>query len=262
MIICPNCLHQNADGAATCEACQTALPSTSSCPNCGASIQVGAQFCGQCGFNLLDAPNELDEIIALTTETPEVEPSSTTNPFIFPDPQPPDPLVMPDLMPPEPPASPSLAADIPALDADIPALDNELPPFEASPPPTPVYPEPASPGTPRTQLQQQTIQLVHVQTNTVIDLPPTLDQIHMGKPNDRVPPDIDVSGFPNAEVVSRIHADIRVEGGHYFIEDVGSSNGTYINSIPLLPGNRHRLRIGDRIALGKGNLVTFLFQLN
>lgn len=255
MIICPNCLHQNPDSATTCEACQSALPSTSSCPNCGASIQVGAQFCGQCGFNLLDAPNELDEIIALTTETPEAEPASSNNPFIFPDPQPPDPLVMPDLMPPEP-------AVTPPLPVDLPSLDNELPPFEAPPSPAPAYPEPASPGTPRTQLQQQMIQLVHVQTNAVIDLSPTLDRIHMGKPNDRVPPDIDVSGFPNAEVVSRVHADIRVEGGHYFIEDVGSSNGTYINSIPLLPGNRHRLRIGDRIALGKGNLVTFLFQLN
>lgn len=253
MIICPNCLHQNPDSASTCEACQSDLPSTSSCPNCGASIQVGAQFCGQCGFNLLDAPNELDEIIALTTETPEADPVANNNPFIFPDPQPPDPLVMPDLIPPEPTSS---------LPADVPSLDNELPPFEATPSPIPTYSEPSSPGTPRTQLQQQTIQLVHVQTNTVIDLPPTLEQIHMGKPNDRMPPDIDVSGFPNAEVVSRVHADIRIEGGHYFIEDVGSSNGTYINSIPLLPGNRHRLRVGDRIALGKGNLVTFLFQLN
>ncbi|ABW27645.1 FHA domain-containing protein [Acaryochloris marina] len=255
MIICPNCLHQNADGAATCEACQTALPSTSSCPNCGASIQVGAQFCGQCGFNLQDDPNDLDEIIALTTETAKPEPASPENPFIFPDPQPPDPLVMPDLVSQEPLAEPSLAADLPVL-------DNNLSQFEETPPPSSAYGDNESPGTPRTQLQQQTIQLVHVQTNTVIDLPWTLDKIHMGKPNDRVPPDIDVSGFPNAEVVSRVHADIRVEGGHYFIEDVGSSNGTYINSIPLLPGNRHRLRVGDRIALGKGNLVTFLFQLN
>ena len=85
--------------------------------------------------------------------------------------------------------------------------------------------------------------------------------IHIGKPNDRIPPDIDVSGFSNSEIVSRIHADIRVEGDSHYIEDVGSSNGTYINNSPLLPGNRHRLRPGDRISLGKGDLVTFLFQL-
>jgi pSer/pThr/pTyr-binding forkhead associated (FHA) protein len=45
------------------------------------------------------------------------------------------------------------------------------------------------------------------------------------------------------------------------VEDVGSSNGTYINNLPLSQGNRHRLRPGDRISLGKGDLMTFLFQL-
>jgi pSer/pThr/pTyr-binding forkhead associated (FHA) protein len=104
--------------------------------------------------------------------------------------------------------------------------------------------------------------LVHVQTDAQIELSPTLSVIHIGKPNDRIPPDVDVSGFPNSEIVSRVHADIRVEGDAYYIEDVGSSNGTYINNLPLLPGNRHRLRPGDRISMGKGDLVTFLFQLS
>ncbi len=113
----------------------------------------------------------------------------------------------------------------------------------------------------KTQLQQQTAQLLHIRSNTPIELSPNLSIIHIGKPNDRIPPDIDVSGFTDSEVVSRIHADIRLEGDAYYIEDVGSSNGTYINNIPLLRGNRHRLRPGDRVALGKGDRVTFLFQL-
>jgi pSer/pThr/pTyr-binding forkhead associated (FHA) protein len=112
-----------------------------------------------------------------------------------------------------------------------------------------------------TQLQQVTARLFHVQSDREIELPQGLSVIHIGKPNDRIPPDIDVSGFSNSEIVSRIHADIRVEGDFHYIEDVGSSNGTYINNSPLLPGNRHRLRPGDRISLGKGDLVTFLFQL-
>lgn len=125
------------------------------------------------------------------------------------------------------------------------------------------YP-PANPGAgnPQTQIQQLVASLLHVQTSTPIELPVGLPVIHVGKPNDRIPPDIDVAGFPNSEIVSRIHADIRMEGDTYFIEDVGSANGTYINNNPLPPGNRHRLRSGDRIALGKGDLVTFLFQLN
>ncbi|MGL5509188.1 MAG: FHA domain-containing protein, partial [Microcoleaceae cyanobacterium] len=96
----------------------------------------------------------------------------------------------------------------------------------------------------------------------IIELPTNLSVIHMGKPNERIPPDIDVSGFPDAEIVSRSHADIRVEGDAHYLEDVGSSNGTYINNVPLPRGNRHRLRPGDRISLGKGDLVSFLFQIS
>jgi pSer/pThr/pTyr-binding forkhead associated (FHA) protein len=113
-----------------------------------------------------------------------------------------------------------------------------------------------------TQLQQVVARLFHVQANQEIELPQNLSVVHIGKPNDRIPPDIDVSGFPNSEIVSRIHADIRIEGDACYLEDAGSSNGTYVNNLPLLPGNRHRLRPGDRISLGKGDLVTFLFQLS
>lgn len=254
MIICPNCLHQNVNHSETCEVCQADLPSTSSCSNCGASIQLGAQFCGQCGCSLTDDQHELDERLAVNFEQSKSE-SEADNPFLFPDLRPPDPVVMPDLI--------QIAEPGVEAEADLSQV-NELLNFE-NPDSTPkpaIYPEGTKPGNPRTQLQQQAVQLVHIQTNTAIDLPPTLELIHMGKPNKRMPPHIDVSSFPNAEVVSRVHADIRIEGGHYFIEDAGSSNGTYINNVPLLPGNQHRLRSGDRIALGKGNLVTFLFQIN
>ncbi len=127
-------------------------------------------------------------------------------------------------------------------------------------PQTAIEQAPSSPPLSATQLQQAYARLLNLQTSTVIEIAPGLTVIHIGKPNDRIPPDIDVSGFPNAEVVSRIHADIRVEGDAYYIEDVGSSNGTYINNVPLPMGNRHRLRAGDRISLGKGDKVSFLFQ--
>lgn len=113
-----------------------------------------------------------------------------------------------------------------------------------------------------TQLQVVDAKLFHVQTNAEIELPQNSPVIHIGKPGAAVPPDIDVSGFPDSSIVSRVHADIRVEGGIYYIEDVGSSNGTYVNHTPLPTGNRHRLRAGDRIALGKEDKVTFIFQMN
>lgn len=134
--------------------------------------------------------------------------------------------------------------------------------------PQPLTPEPvaaSAPPTPRrssaTQLQVTTVRLKQVQTNSLIEIPRGLSIVRIGKPNDHTPPDIDVSGFPDSEIVSRVHANIRVEGDAYYLEDVGSSNGTYINGLPLPVGNRHRLRPGDRIAFGKGDKVSFIFEL-
>jgi pSer/pThr/pTyr-binding forkhead associated (FHA) protein len=113
-----------------------------------------------------------------------------------------------------------------------------------------------------TQVQiGQLPKLFHLQSNTYIDLPFNLPIIHIGKANDRIPPNIDVSHLPNSDVVSRVHANIRVEGGNYFLEDAGSANGTYLNHTLLAPLTRYSLKVGDRIDFGKDNKVTFLFQL-
>ncbi len=143
------------------------------------------------------------------------------------------------------------------------------PPLTSPPPPSsenaqekPVTPPPKPAPSAPTQLQTQLASLFHVQTETQLELPQGLEIIHLGKPNEQIPPDLDLSGLPDSEVISRIHADIRNEAGIFYIEDVGSSNGTYINYTILPPGNRHRLRPGDRISLGKGDLVTLIFQLS
>jgi pSer/pThr/pTyr-binding forkhead associated (FHA) protein len=113
-----------------------------------------------------------------------------------------------------------------------------------------------------TQIQTgQLAKLFHLQTNTDIDLPSHLSIIHIGKPNDRIPPNIDVSCFPNSKLVSRVHANILVEGHNYFIEDLGSANGTYLNRTMLAPLIPYDLKSGDRLDFGKENKVTFFFQL-
>jgi pSer/pThr/pTyr-binding forkhead associated (FHA) protein/ribosomal protein L40E len=291
MIVCPNCNHPNPDGAVQCEACYTPLPTTSNCPNCGATVQADAAFCGQCGYNLHSntAPT------AAATVAPDI--AIEVPPLVEPDP-------LLELLQPDSLGINSDANANPPAVSPLPATAMSMPPAESSPPPAPAAqpvvaepematpppaprpdPQPEPPPAPveppapepepqtvaaattpvpaasRTQLQQVTARLFHVQSDSEIELPQTLSVIHIGKPNDRIPPDVDVSGFSNSEIVSRIHADIRIEGDAHYIEDVGSSNGTYINNLPLLPGNRHRLRPGDRISLGKGDLVTFLFQL-
>lgn len=343
MIVCPNCNHQNPEGSLQCENCYTPLPATASCPNCGASVQTDATFCGQCGFNLqaenlnpipdvietvigssstsqVEEPEKFEEIQETSVATPamtapltspwdeeeeeqedltigqiaspesqpfnlnretEVEVNSRTSPEIEISLEPDtDSETMPWDLPDENISSSSsseaIAQSEPELELELPQSfpipETEVATSESSSinSPESTRSEPSSYSlteqTPiassATQLQIQKVSLMHVQTNSKLELPQSLDVIHIGKPNSQIPPDIDVAGFPDSEVVSRVHADIRVEGDAYFIEDVGSSNGTYINHTPLLPGNRHRLRAGDRISLGKGDLVTFIFQLS
>ena len=362
MITCPSCNHQNPEGSLQCENCYTPLPATTSCPNCGASVQADATFCGQCGFNL-QAENPLTETsikeaveetavgsfpdisveeLSTTGAIPEMpltevesdilpetamtspisspwdddeedltmgQPRVTSEPEPEPEPEPelePEPEV--ELEPTEMMSSPfspdlNIEEDTTGIDpntvgtmpwgAESPDLDLETDEAETEPaveiepenlvaPPEPFVeqedeetstsnleplPQPVPARTESnlvgaTQLQLQTATLLHLQTNTTIEIANNLDVVHIGKPNGQVPPDIDVAGFPDSEIVSRLHADIRIEGDAYYLEDVGSSNGTYINHSPLVKGNRHRLRPGDRIALGKGDLVTFIFQIN
>jgi pSer/pThr/pTyr-binding forkhead associated (FHA) protein len=280
MIVCPNCKHENPQGANNCEACYTALPATKACPSCGASIQLDATFCGQCGHNLKLAESKLPILlhppavaaidpVPVAVNTVDLPPTILTDPeadlFALPIPSietPSSETAAPPITPIE---TPNIEASVPLISAPpINEPDNIIAPtvvpaaVEIPPVPTP---EPA-PAIEQPAIEQPSVsrQLLHLQTNTILEILPHLAVIHVGKPNETIAPDIDVSSFPCAEVVSRIHANIQVEDNNYYIEDAGSANGTYINHNVLAKGNRHLLRDGDRIGLGKGDLVTFIFQ--
>lgn len=226
MIICPNCSHQNPDGATYCDSCYTPLPivTTINCPSCGSPAQSDASFCGSCGFNLKSASESASPVPHLKTVPEETDNTSTLEE-----------------------AAPKSPDSIPDEGDEI-EFEPELIATAVS--------------TPHTQLQQVGAFLVHVQTNIRLELPTNLQVVHIGKPNNMIPPDIDVSGFPDSDIVSRVHADIRFEGNAFYFEDTGSSNGTYVNNSVLPAGNRHKLRPGDRISLGKGDRVSFIFQMS
>ncbi|MEP6946775.1 MAG: FHA domain-containing protein [Acidobacteriota bacterium] len=65
-------------------------------------------------------------------------------------------------------------------------------------------------------------------------------------------PDVDLDVFDQEAKVSRRHARIKLQDGKYLIEDIGSTNGTYVNrGRRLLPGNVHLLKDGDEVIVGK-----------
>lgn len=65
-------------------------------------------------------------------------------------------------------------------------------------------------------------------------------------------PDVDLDQDDPEAKVSRRHARIHCQNSQYLIEDLGSTNGTFINRGPrLLPGNKQPLNHGDEIIVGK-----------
>jgi two-component system cell cycle response regulator len=60
------------------------------------------------------------------------------------------------------------------------------------------------------------------------------------------------------EDVSREHAQLVVQGGRAFIQDLGSKNGTFLNGIPI--AGRRVLRDGDKVAVGSTTVLKFTYH--
>jgi serine/threonine protein kinase len=86
-------------------------------------------------------------------------------------------------------------------------------------------------------------------------LPETV--IGRSHPHHQERPDIDLinMGKEDARTVSRRHCRVYRQGDGYFIEDLGSMNGTFLNGDQLAPGVAYSLTDGDRIAAGRVGLA-------
>jgi serine/threonine-protein kinase len=72
-------------------------------------------------------------------------------------------------------------------------------------------------------------------------------------------PEVDLSKFDPQTKISRRHARIWREGGEFMVEDLGSSNGTYIlpvinDTMRLQPHQPQLLANGDKLKLGDTTL--------
>jgi hypothetical protein len=120
---------------------------------------------------------------------------------------------------------------------------------EAVPAPAEEIPAPPTPAVgPR---------LVIAASGAEIPLPPA-EQILIGRedPVSGVFPDVDMAPHGGEEGgISRMHARLIVEGGNYFIEDLDSTNFTFVNKQKLAPKTRQPLSDGDEIRCGRVTLI-------
>jgi len=66
---------------------------------------------------------------------------------------------------------------------------------------------------------------------------------------------IDLEGYPEGKYVSHRHAQITKIKDVYYVEDLGSSNHTWVNQIKLAPGQAEPLKEGDTVRFGKVELT-------
>jgi pSer/pThr/pTyr-binding forkhead associated (FHA) protein len=69
---------------------------------------------------------------------------------------------------------------------------------------------------------------------------------------DEKPVDIDLEGQepPDRVLASRQHAVITFEDGKLVIEDLNSTNGTFVNRTRVQPGHKRPLQAGDLVQIG------------
>jgi hypothetical protein len=96
--------------------------------------------------------------------------------------------------------------------------------------------------------------LILEKSTSAAEFPLLGNETHIGRwdADNGIFPDIDLDPFDPDAKVSRRHARITVKNDDFFIEDLGSTNGTFINrGRRLIPGSPQKLNDGDEIIVGK-----------
>ena len=224
-------------------------------------MQPDEAFCSNCGASLAQAPippEPVSEAEAVgVPEPPEVAPEPPVPPEVAPEAAPePEAAVEAATTQPQAvlevePAAEEAAPACPACGAEIEAGDifcstcgfalQAVTP--AAPAQAQVAPAPSAVG-PR---------LVVSASGAEIPLPDK-DEILVGRedPVSGIYPDVDLTPHGGEEGgVSRRHARLIRESGKYYVEDLDSTNFTFVNKQKLTPKTRQAIEEGDEIRFGR-----------
>lgn len=113
-------------------------------------------------------------------------------------------------------------------------------------------------GERRPSVEGVTAKLVVMDVEIEAQFPLAIDgEVTIGRldPHRGIRPEVDLSKYDPASRISRRHARIIVRGNQFFVEDLGSANGTIINgSKRLKPTEPYPLANGDVLKIGETTL--------
>jgi len=213
------------------------------CSACGFVNVVGEMFCQNCGVQL--AP------VASTPPPPPVPVSSAG----------PGPVRAVSAKPKVTPGQcPSCGRAYQPGEVYCQNCGMQLVEIKATPPATgdeenPTLPSLSNPlqGAPEASPERVTGRLIVKETGAEVFLPPGKALLLVGRldPVRNVFPDIDLTPYGGESWgVSRIHARLVAQGANVFLEDLNSTNFTFLNRQKLQPGQRYMLKHKDEIRFG------------
>ena len=238
MIICPFCHFENEDGALFCEQCKSDLTGVDSAP----AIPVAAEA------PPLPVEEAIEEAIpfamADAIEIAEEVPSFPMAEMAV------------EEMPPLPVAE--------AMPEPIAEAMPEIPAAEVAPVPIAAVPI-ASPASPVSDDPYFVSDSANPRLYVVRGQKPKVEFPILGGLNfvgraDDKPVDIDLEDQENPERVwaSRQHAVIEFEDNKITIEDLNSSNGTFLNRNKIYPGQKMPLKANDMVQIGNIQMKVML----
>lgn len=202
------------------------------CPTCGEPYVYGTLFCLECGAYLL-------EVGATTSPPSPVVNTPVQRPAV-----PAWLQLVPDT---PPPAEPEPSQPVPSLHSGQ-APNRALGPDEGMA--KGAIPAGGAPS----------IRLFISSSRRMVTLP-VAHEVRIGRtdPKRNIYPELDLTADGGLDAgVSRMHAALQVQGGEIVLVDLGSSNGTRVNGVELLPNRPQPLHDGDEVELGALQIRVYL----
>jgi serine/threonine-protein kinase len=107
---------------------------------------------------------------------------------------------------------------------------------------------------------QQRVKIFIPKYNTLLDVPaPASEAVIIGRSHSQAKVDLELGPYGALEAgISRRHVCLFQRGTAWFIDDLGSMNGTYVNEVKLIPGTPAQVSHNDEI---RCSTLTFILRI-